>query len=72
MIKMMLCREATRLMSKRLDAPLSLGERLSLRLHLGMCRPCRHCNAQFDLLHRVGHHFDAEPNADKSDNAPRS
>jgi hypothetical protein len=72
MIKMMLCREATRLMSKPLDAPLSLGERLSLRLHLGMCRPCRQCNAQFDLLHRVGPHFDADTSACGGDDAPRS
>ncbi|MGB8712976.1 MAG: zf-HC2 domain-containing protein [Onishia taeanensis] len=67
MIKMMMCREATRLMSKRLDTTLSLGERFSLRFHLGMCHACRHCNAQFDLLHQAGRRFDDEPPADEGD-----
>lgn len=70
MIKMMMCREATRLMSKRLDATLGLGERLSLRVHLGMCHACRHCNAQFDLLHQAGRRFDHEAPANEGDDAP--
>lgn len=58
MFKMMMCKEATRLMSKRLDAPLSFQEKLSLKLHLAMCDACTECNRQFALLHEVGPRFE--------------
>ncbi|EPC01143.1 hypothetical protein L861_11250 [Litchfieldella anticariensis FP35 = DSM 16096] len=58
MFKMMMCKEATRLMSKRLDAPLSFQEKLSLKLHLAMCDACTECNKQFALLHEVGPRFE--------------
>lgn len=54
---MMMCREATRLISLRQDRPISLQERFSLRLHLAMCVACRECDRQFTLLHGVGRHF---------------
>ncbi|MFG6177024.1 zf-HC2 domain-containing protein [Halomonas sp. THAF12] len=57
---MLMCKQATRLMSLKLDRPLSLGERLSLRLHLAMCGACRECDRQFTLLHGVGPHFEPE------------
>ncbi|WIX35066.1 zf-HC2 domain-containing protein [Salinicola sp. JS01] len=49
-----MCREATRLMSKRLDAPLGLQEKMTLRFHLAMCGACRQCNKQFQLMHEAG------------------
>lgn len=60
---MIMCRRATQLMSQRLDQPLSWAQRFSLYLHLSMCGPCRHCNRQFELLHRAGRRF--EPEQDK-------
>ncbi|MFG6138225.1 MULTISPECIES: zf-HC2 domain-containing protein [Halomonas] len=57
---MMMCKEATRLMSLRQDRPLSFQERLSLRLHLAMCGACRECNRQFTLLHEAGRRFGPE------------
>ena len=54
---MMMCKEATRLMSLRQDRPLAFQERLSLRLHLAMCGACRECDRQFTLLHEAGRHF---------------
>lgn len=62
---MMMCKEATRLMSLRQDRPLDFQERLSLRLHLAMCGACRECNRQFTLLHSVGRHFDPEEDDDE-------
>lgn len=59
MFKMMMCREMTRLMSKRLDAPLNFQEKLSLKLHLSMCDACRNCDKQFFLLHEAGQRFGA-------------
>lgn len=49
-----LAAERPRLMSRRLDATLSLGERFSLRFHLSMCVACRQCDRQFALLKRAG------------------
>lgn len=47
---MMMCKEATRLMSLKHERELTLQERLSLRLHLSMCGACRQCDRQFSLL----------------------
>ncbi|MFG6157428.1 zf-HC2 domain-containing protein [Halomonas sp. 1390] len=57
---MMMCKEATRLMSLRQDRPLTFQERLSLRLHLAMCGACRECDRQFTLLHEAGRHLGPE------------
>lgn len=51
---MMMCKEATRLMSLKQDRRLTVRERLSLRLHLSMCGACRRCDRQFGLLHEAG------------------
>ncbi len=51
---MMMCKEATRLMSLKQDRTLTLQERVSLRLHLSMCGACRECDRQFILLHKAG------------------
>ena len=49
---MLMCREATRLMSLKQDKILTLREKMALRLHLSMCR-------QFDLLHNISDHHPA-------------
>ncbi|MBD3895851.1 zf-HC2 domain-containing protein [Halomonas sp. ML-15] len=51
---MMMCKGATQLMSLKQDRALTLQERMSLRLHLMMCDPCRQCDKQFALLHEAG------------------
>ncbi|QSA98909.1 zf-HC2 domain-containing protein [Methylococcus sp. EFPC2] len=50
---MMNCRETSLLLSRRLDTPLSLRERIALRLHLMMCDGCRSFAAQMRWLHRA-------------------
>lgn len=68
---MMMCKEATRLMSLKRDRPLTFQERLSLRLHLAMCGACRNCDRQFELLHRVGRHYEPPSAAEaRDDEAP--
>lgn len=47
---MISCKQATELMSQGLDRPLSLGERLRLRLHLLFCVGCRNTLRQFQFL----------------------
>lgn len=49
----MACKRATELMSKKIDRPLTLTERVSLRTHLMMCRYCRRCENQFQILRRI-------------------
>ncbi len=47
------CREASRLQSEGLDHSLSLAQRLSLRLHLLLCKWCRRYGKEIRLLRRV-------------------
>ncbi|MGO2008209.1 zf-HC2 domain-containing protein [Vreelandella alkaliphila] len=58
---MIMCREATRLMSLKQDRVLSFRESTSLRFHLSMCSACRACARQFDLLHKIGEHHPSTP-----------
>ncbi|WP_313955424.1 zf-HC2 domain-containing protein [Halomonas sp. C22] len=48
---MMMCREATRLMSLRIEQPLTFQQKAQLALHLSMCGACRLCDKQFRFLH---------------------
>lgn len=47
---MLSCKEATRLMSETLDRPLSLRERMALRLHTLICSGCQRARQQFVTL----------------------
>lgn len=71
---MIMCREATRLMSLKLDRALRFREATALRFHLSMCGACRACARQFDLLHQIGNRHPSILSAsfDKGNhNAPR-
>ncbi len=50
---MMNCKQATELVSHNLDSKLSLGRRISLKLHLMMCHLCRNYARQLAFLHRT-------------------
>ncbi|GAB6067120.1 hypothetical protein JCM13664_04380 [Methylothermus subterraneus] len=50
---MLTCRQAVELLSKALDVPLSVRERLALRLHLWLCALCRRYARQLNLLERL-------------------
>ena len=47
---MMSCSEFARLCSEEHDRPLDLRERLSLRVHLAMCRGCSNFRKQLGFL----------------------
>ena len=47
------CREASRLQSEALDHPLSLPQRLGLRLHLLICKWCRRYAKQIRFLRQA-------------------
>lgn len=44
------CRNATRLMSKAQERPLSITERISLKLHLIICSGCKNFKDQMNTL----------------------
>lgn len=47
------CKQASRLQSQALDRELRLGERLSLRFHLGICDACTKVGNQMAFLRRA-------------------
>ena len=52
-MKMLSCKEATRLVSQGLDRELATGERIALRVHLAICAGCRNVNRQLSFLRRA-------------------
>ncbi len=50
MIHWLKCREAAQLASRRMDRPLSFGERISLRVHLSICDGCTNFAKQIAFL----------------------
>lgn len=58
---MLSCKEATRLMSEARDRNLSLGEKLSLRIHLTMCSGCLNYDRQIAFLHTICQRHSAHP-----------
>ena len=57
---MLSCREATRLIARSMEAPLTLAERIALAFHLVMCRFCRRYRKQLQWLdHAIEAHLTA-------------
>lgn len=50
---MLNCRQATALMSQRMDRDLPLNQRIGLRFHLMMCSGCRNYNRQMQFLRQA-------------------
>jgi predicted anti-sigma-YlaC factor YlaD len=50
---MMNCKEATRLLSESQDHTLSIKERISLKLHVSMCKGCRNFGHQMQYLRKI-------------------
>jgi hypothetical protein len=52
-MKLLSCRETTRLVSQGLDRELAFGERVALRVHLAYCFGCRRASRQLHFLRRA-------------------
>lgn len=50
---MMNCKQATQLMSEKLDRPLQAKEKISLGIHTTMCVSCRHFGKQMEELRDI-------------------
>ncbi|MFM2485696.1 zf-HC2 domain-containing protein [Celerinatantimonas yamalensis] len=51
------CKHATRLLSERLERPLTLIERMRLRFHLSICNGCSRFSEQMLQLRHIAHTF---------------
>jgi len=49
-MKLLSCKETTRLLSQGEDRKLAFGERVALHVHLAICDGCRNVSAQFRFL----------------------
>ncbi|MFP5383583.1 MAG: zf-HC2 domain-containing protein [Gammaproteobacteria bacterium] len=54
---MLSCEEATRLMSDAMERPLPVKDRLSLNVHLVMCKGCRNFGHQVQGLRQVAREY---------------
>lgn len=54
---MLNCHDATRLMSESQERPLTLAERMTLKLHVSMCSGCRNFKDQMGTLRLMAHNY---------------
>lgn len=54
---MLSCKQATELMSQEQDRPLSLSERIGLRLHVWICDGCNNYRRQMEVLRAACRRF---------------
>ena len=52
-MRVLSCKETTRLVSQGLDRELAFGERVALRVHLVICLGCRRAGRQMAFLRRA-------------------
>ncbi len=68
---MLSCKEATQLVSEGLDRELSFWQRMSLRLHVLMCRACSRYTRQVKALDEaVSKHYCGDPSVQKPERLP--
>jgi len=60
------CKQASELTCKAQDQPLSLREKISLRMHLMMCKMCRRYAKQINFISRATQHLSEGAEADKN------
>jgi len=56
-MKLISCKESSRLVSQGLDRELAFGERVALRVHLAYCIGCRRARRQMAFLRRAMQHM---------------
>jgi hypothetical protein len=52
-MKLLSCKETTRLVSQGLDRELAFGERVALRVHYAYCLGCRRAGRQMKFLRQA-------------------
>lgn len=54
---MLTCKEVTHLLSEGQDRKLSLSERISMEMHLAMCKGCSNFRKQMNFLRAACRHY---------------
>jgi len=54
---MLSCKEVSRLCSEEQDRPLSVKERINLRMHLAICKACTNFRHQMQFLRAATHRY---------------
>jgi hypothetical protein len=60
-MKLMSCKETTRLVSQGLDRELAFGERVALRVHHAYCLGCRRAGRQMKFLRQAVQQLSEQP-----------
>lgn len=50
---MLNCKQNSALLSQSLDRPITLREKMAMRMHLMMCRGCRNFEKQIAFIHKA-------------------
>ncbi|WP_369920223.1 zf-HC2 domain-containing protein [Marinomonas polaris] len=50
---MIKCKQATQMLSERLDHPLSTKEKMALAMHTAICGPCRQFGKQMETIREL-------------------
>ena len=50
---MLNCKQNAELLSQSLDRPVTLREKVAMRMHLMMCRGCRNFEKQLTFIHKA-------------------
>ncbi|WP_417526679.1 zf-HC2 domain-containing protein [Marinomonas shanghaiensis] len=50
---MIRCKQATQMLSEKLDRPLSNKEKINLAMHTAICSPCRQFGRQMETLREL-------------------
>ncbi|MEO8203051.1 MAG: zf-HC2 domain-containing protein [Betaproteobacteria bacterium] len=58
------CKDSSRLMSLEQDQPLTLGQRIALRLHLVICTACARVKTQLAFMRRAARDYPGPDNDD--------
>lgn len=62
---MIKCKQATQMLSEKLDRPLSAKEKVRLTLHTLICSPCRQFGEQMKIMREISKTFTKEDDSIK-------
>lgn len=60
------CKQATQLLSEKMDRPLTTKEKLALKMHTAMCSGCRQFSAQMEDLRFISKRYTKSDKQEKN------
>ncbi|QUX90232.1 hypothetical protein CYL31_01935 [Marinomonas sp. A3A] len=62
---MIKCKQATQMLSEKLDRPLSAKEKINLAMHTAICTPCRQFGKQMETIRGLSRSYTKTKEADE-------